>query len=86
MNESKEKSTTSYENTANDTYLIEDGAGAVIKVTYRKNLLNKSNWRGGFPSQLEGYTAKMLKDRSAFREFVAIAEKNGYFLYQLTRL
>lgn len=69
-----------------DTYLIEDGAGTVIKVTYRKNLLDKSNWSGGFPSQLEGYTAEMLKDRAAFREFVAVAEENGYFLYQLTRL
>lgn len=86
MSKEKAESKTTCESTVNDAYLIEDRAGTAVKVSYRKHLLDKDNWRTGFPAQLEGYTEEILKNRAAFREFVAIAEKNGYLIYQLTRL
>ena len=74
---------TTAEQTANDTYLIES-KNELKKVAYRKNLLTKL--QNEFPEKFGRFSEESLNDSNGFREFVSTAESCGVAIYQLTRL
>ena len=64
---------TDTEKSLNDSYLIVNAKEEITKISYRANLIKE-------------LSSLNVNDINDFRKLVLIAEKNGYEIYQLTRL
>ena len=75
---------TDTEKSLNDSYLIVNAKEEITKISYRANLIValKNLCQTG-NNELSSLNVNDIND---FRKLVLIAEKNGYEIYQLTRL
>ena len=75
---------TDTEKSLNDSYLIVNAKGEITKISYRTNLIEAlKKLCQTDNSELSSLNVNDIND---FRKLVLIAEKNGYEIYQLTRL
>lgn len=78
---------TENELTMNDTFLIVDKnnfeASEKHILSYRKNLLKQLKTKS---DDFSGFNDSDLNDSRKFREIIDIADDNGYWIFQLTRL
>lgn len=72
------------ENTRNDNYIVvEKNKKTGIIISYAKNLCRDLN--NTYSLNLN-YSESDLKDYAKFKEFVDELDKNGFYIFQLTRL
>ena len=75
---------TDTEKSLNDSYLIVNAKEEITKISYRANLIKElKNLCQTDNNKLSSLNVNDIND---FRKLVLIAEKNGYEIYQLTRL
>lgn len=78
---------TENELTMNDTYLIIDKnnpqSNETSILSYRNNLLKQLKAKS---DDFSGFNDSDLNDIRKFREIIDIADDNGYWIFQLTRL
>lgn len=75
---------TDTEKSLNDSYLIVNAKEEITKISYRANLIVAlKNLCQTDNNKLSSLNVNDIND---FRKLVLIAEKNGYEIYQLTRL
>ncbi len=78
---------TENELTMNDTYLIIDKnnpqSNETSILSYRNNLLKQLKAKS---DDFSGFNDSDLNDSHKFREIIDIADDNGYWIFQLTRL
>lgn len=75
---------TKNELTNNDSYLITKGNNEIVKISYRKNLINELI---KIDQKVFSEIGNLnVNDIVQFRKIVTIAYANKYNIYQLTRL